>query len=275
MNESALTADAALRYLSAHTGETVLAVTPDRMNMQAREPARSAGAVAIVPLHGTMTPRGLSFFGRQITPGMNNFRAALAGAVSNPDVAAIVLDVDSPGGTVAGTAETAAAVKAASQVKPVIAVVDTLAASAAYWVASQASQIVVTPSGEVGSIGVLAIHQEASKMMEEIGYTTTIIRSRPGKADANPYEPLTPEAKAAIEASVMEADGEFIKAVASGRGVTPATVRANFGEGRLVNAKTALAAGMVDRIATMSEVLSGMVKPRAPARRRSAFAFID
>jgi ClpP class serine protease len=100
----------------------------------------------------------VSFYGRVISPGMDAFRASLAQAAANPDVAAIVLDVNSPGGTYAGTPETANAVRAAAA-KPVIAVVDTLCASAAYFIASQAGEVVVTPSGEVGSIGVLAVHR--------------------------------------------------------------------------------------------------------------------
>lgn len=267
-----------LQHLAQETGESVLAIATDRMGVamgaQPSTPPTAGGGLAVIGLTGVLTPRALTFFGRVIAPGMDSFRAQLAQAVGNPDVGAIVLDVNSPGGTVAGTIETANAVRAAAAVKPVIAVADTMAASAAYWIASQASELVVTPSGEVGSIGVLAVHMDFSGMLEQDGVKATIIRSRPGKADANPYEALTDDARAAIEASVMEADAEFVRAVAMGRHVSPAAVRESFGEGRMVGAKAALKAGMVDRVATMSDVLAGMIKARSPQRRRSAAAFL-
>lgn len=264
-----------LRFLAEASGETLLAVDESRLNVQAqdRAPTQAPTAIAVISLQGPLTARSLSFFGRVIRPGMDAFRAAIAQAAADPNIAAIVIDVDSPGGTVAGTLETANAVRAAAQAKPVIAVADTLAASAAYWIASQASEFVVTPSGEVGSIGVLAVHLDFSAMLEQDGVKATIVRSRPGKADLNPLEPLTDEAREALKASVMEADDTFIKAVAQGRGVTPAVVRESFGQGRTLGAKAALAAGMVDRIATMPEVLSGLIKPRSMAKRRSALAF--
>lgn len=266
-----------LRQFADAAGETLLAVEPERLAADSRDSMASPSAgIAILPLQGGLTPRGLSFFGRVIVPGMDSFRAAGDRAAGDPSVGAIVLDVNSPGGTFAGTPETAAAVARWAAVKPVIAVVDTLAASAAYFIASQATEIVVTPSGEVGSIGVLAVHMDFSQMMENDGVKATIIRSRAGKADANPYEPLTPEALAAIQASVNEADGEFIKAVAKGRKMGPAAVRsmADAEVARLVSAKRAVELGLADRVATMADVLSAMIKPRASGpRRRSALAF--
>jgi signal peptide peptidase SppA len=267
-----------LIQFAAATGESLLAVEPDRLGVEARDGAATPGAgIAVIPLQGGLTPRGLTFFGRVLVPGMDAFRAAGDRAAADPNVAAIVLDVNTPGGTYAGTPETAAAVARWAQVKPVVAVVDTLMASAGYFIGSQASEIVVTPSGEVGSIGVLATHLDFSKMLENDGVTPTIIRSRASKADANPYEPLSAEAKAAIEASVREADAEFLKAVAKGRNMSLPQVRQladEGGFGRLMSGKAAVAAGMADRVATMGEVLAGMVKPRAAAKRRSALAFL-
>ncbi len=263
-----------LHALAEATGETLLAVDPERIGAEPRVSTASAPtAVALLALAGPLSPRGVRFWGREVAPGMDRFRAALNMAASDPNVAAIVIDVDSPGGTVTGTPETAAAVAAAAKVKPVIAVTETMAASAAYYIASQASEIVVAPSAEVGSIGVLAVHMDMSKMLEDFGVKATIIRSRPGKADANPYEPLTDEALAAIQASVNEADADFLKAVASGRKTTVANVRETFGQGRMVSAKEAVRLGMADRIATLPEVLSGLIRPRGMARRRSALAF--
>lgn len=267
--------------LALLTGETLLAIDPERAAVQVRAAADApAGTgIAVIPLQGALSPRGVSFFGRQIAPGMNDFRAAGARAAADPGVGAIVLDVNSPGGTYAGTPETANAVRQWAEVKPVIAVVDALCASAAYFIASQASQIAVTPSGELGSLGVIAQHMEFSKALEKDGVTVNMIRSRPNKADVNPFEPLSEEAMAAIQASVQEADNEFLAAVAKGRGKTAAQVRQladEGGLGRLVSAKRAVELGMADKVATMPEVLAGLIKSKAqiiPARRRSALAF--
>lgn len=263
-----------LRALAEATGETILAVEPERLGAEPRQSnALAPTAVALLSLAGPLTPRGLRLFGRELAPGMDRFRAALTMAATDPNVAAIVVDVDSPGGTVTGTPETAAAVAAAAKVKPVVAVVETMAASAAYWIASQASEVVVAPSAEVGSIGAMAVHFDMSKMLEADGIKATIIRSRPGKGDVTPYEPLTPEALAAIQAAVDDADADFLKAVAAGRRTSVATVRDTFGQGRMVLARDAVRLGMADRVATLPEVLSGLIKPRAMARRRSVLAF--
>lgn len=267
-----------LSRLAEDTGERIFAIDAERVAAGPRDAAQGGGGIAVIGLQGVLTPRGLTSFytGRTIVPGMDTFRGAIAQAAANPDVAAIVLDVNSPGGTYAATPETAEAVRRAAEQKPVIAVVDTLCASAAYFIASQATEIAVTPSGELGSIGVLAVHAEESKLLEEIGIKVTVVRSRASKADVNPYEPLTDEARAALEASVMDADAEFLKAVAKGRKMTAAQVRQlvdDNGLGRTVSGKQAVALGLADRVATMGEVLAGMIKAKAPTRRRSSLAF--
>ncbi|WP_229193601.1 S49 family peptidase, partial [Bradyrhizobium brasilense] len=97
-----------------------------------------------------------SWFGSSLT----GVAAQVARAADDQDVAGIILDVDSPGGTVSATVEAAGAVAAASTKKPVIAVANTLAVSAAYWIASQAGELVMTPSADVGSIGAMIMHQD-------------------------------------------------------------------------------------------------------------------
>lgn len=260
-----------LRSLALDGGSRILAIDEARAGHEGRSPkdaeaaqARAPTAVAIIPLMGAVRARGAY--------GMEGFRARMGAAAGNADVGAIILDVDSPGGTYHGTPEAAAAVAAAAQAKPVIAMVDTLAASAAYWIASQASQIVMTPSADVGSIGVLAVHHDLSQMLENDGVKTTIVRSTPYKAEASPFEPLSPEALANWQAEVARAHAEFERAVASGRRVSLTKVQTDFGKGRTMGAQAALAAGMIDRIGAMADVLSGM-RTKHAFRRRSALSF--
>jgi ClpP class serine protease len=112
--------------------------------------------IAVIQVQGGQTPRG-SWFGTSLSGLAGQVRRAAADA----DVASIVLDIDSPGGTVSGTPEAAAAVRDAAAQKPVIAIANTLAASAAYWIGSQASEFVMAPSADVGSIGAMILHQDA------------------------------------------------------------------------------------------------------------------
>lgn len=165
-----------------------------------------------------------------------------------PEVTAIVVAFDSPGGLVTGTPEAAEAMLAARQAKKVTAVVDPLAASAAYWIASQATEITAIPTGDVGSIGVRMMHMDCSGLLAADGITVTHIFSGEFKTEGNPYEPLSDLARARFQAESDAIHADFIAAVARGRGVSAAEVRDGFGKGRVVTAREAKKAGMIDRI---------------------------
>jgi signal peptide peptidase SppA len=186
-------------------------------------------------------------------------------------VSAVVLDIDSPGGTVAGVTELAAEIRAArGGSKPIVAAANTLAASAAYWLASQADEVVVSPSGSVGSIGVYAVHQEVSRMLDEMGVGTTIISAGPHKTEGNEFEPLTDEARADIQSRVDVSYASFVADVAAGRGVTAEQVEADFGGGRVLTARKAQSAGMVDRVETLAQTVARL--GTAGGRRRALAA---
>jgi signal peptide peptidase SppA len=235
--------------------------------------ATQPSKIALISVSGPLTPRG-SWYGTSLS----GIAAQVKRAGDDPDVAAIVGDFDTPGGTVAGTAEAAAAFAEAAQKKPVIAVVNTLAASAGYWIASQASEIVMSPSADVGSIGAMVMHVDYSKALEGSGINVTMIRSEqsPRKNEAHPFGPLSDDARANLQSRVNDSGAEFIRAVASGRRVTQAKVKEEFGQGRMFGAKDAVARGMADRVATLDQVIAGLVAAtptRAASRRRSALAF--
>lgn len=175
------------------------------------------------------------------------FRAAMA----DQSVRAVVLDVDSPGGGVYGVEELADEIRAARGQKPIVAVANSLAASAAYWIASAADEVVVTPSGQVGSIGVYAAHEDISKMLEQEGIKETLIFSGKYKVEGNPFEPLTDEARAAIQRDVATYYASFVRAVAKGRNARESAVEKGFGQGRVVGAKEAVEEKMADRVETL------------------------
>jgi signal peptide peptidase SppA len=143
-------------------------------------------------------------------------------------------------------------------VKKQVAYVGALAASAGYWLAAQADEIISTPSGTAGSIGVYSAHQDMSKALEAEGIDVTLISAGKYKVEGSPFAPLSDEAKAFMQARVDEAYSQFLKDVARGRGVSVADVRNGYGEGRALSAKDAKAAGLIDTIATFDETLSGL-----------------
>jgi capsid assembly protease len=244
----------------------------------ARRPPASQqrGAVAVLPLSGPMLYRGgllAELLGLTTTETWGRVFQRL---VDDPNVGSIVLDVDSPGGEVFGLEELAARVAAGARRKPVVAVANPWAASAAYWVASQASELVVTPSGEVGSIGVVAAHDDLSERARQLGVRRTYVTAGRRKAEGNAFEPLSEEARAHLQASVDRYYDAFTAAVARGRGVPVARVRSEaWGEGRMLGAEHAVRVGMADREGTLEETIArARVEgaSRAVARSRAAKA---
>ncbi|RJX20813.1 MAG: S49 family peptidase [Ammonifex sp.] len=237
-----------------------------------RTAERSAGSVAVLPLFGPIFPRANMMTDVSGATSAERFGKEFGALLKNPDVSAIVIDVDSPGGAVGGIEELSAQIYAARGKKPITAVANHLAASAAYWIATAADELVVSPSGEVGSIGVLAVHEEHSAELERLGVKMTLISEGKYKTGGNPYEPLTEAARAAIEERVREVYSLFTRAVARNRGVSVAEVRDGFGEGRVVGARQAVQLGMADRVGTLEETIERLRGVRGNGRRTSAEA---
>jgi len=237
---------------------------------QPGRPKAINGAVAKVPLKGVLAPMsGLLAMLFDLEDPLVAFERNLKGALADPDVGAVVIEVDSPGGVVDGIPEAAAMVRQLRGSKPIVAHANTMAASAAYWLASQADEVVVTPSGAVGSIGVYAAHRDMSGQGKLLGVETTLVSAGKYKTDGNPWEPLSESARAKMQHDVDHFYNLFAGDVAKGRGVKVADVKAGYGEGAVLNAKDALAANLVDRVETISETtarLSSRSRGGAPAR---------
>lgn len=196
---------------------------------------------------------------------------AFDAAMDDPAVKAIVFHIDSPGGGVPGVQELADKIFAARGRKPIIAQVNSTAASAAYWIASQADEIVVTPSGQVGSIGVYGSHRDVSAAAEKQGLKVTFFAWPPQKVDGNPFSPPSADFTDKAMADVKMVYGDFRDSVARGRGAKKADVEAGYGKGGVELARNALKAGMVDRIATMEDTLRRVAKMKpSPAQARAS-----
>lgn len=230
---------------------------------------RASGAVAVIPVHGMITQRPTLFtalFGGTSTVALAD---AVEAAVADPAVCSVVLDVDSPGGTVMGCTEAAARIRAARGSKPILAVANSQASSAAYWLASSADAVYVTPSGLTGSVGVITQHADYSAALEREGIKITTITYGKHKADGHDSAPLTEESLSAIQADVDYYGRQFEADVAKGRGVRVQKVARDFGQGAQLTAEAALSAGVVDGIATIDEVIAKAARGWKPAAPRA------
>lgn len=229
---------------------------------------------AVIPVLGAIFPRSNmvadSTGGTALDAIMRDFRVAQA----NEGVERIVMLVDSPGGVVSGLGEAADAIRASS--KPVTAFVTGIGASAAYWLASQASELVMDASASVGSIGVVASMSrqvapgsDGRRSFEVVSVNAPLKRP----------DPETDEGRAAIQAEVDAVEMVFMADVAAGRKVGLDKVKADFGRGAMVPAARAVATGMADRIGTLESVLARSTQNtrragQYPNRRRALAAEI-
>jgi capsid assembly protease len=239
--------------------------TPGALQPVGRAGPRSAlgsGGVAVIPLYGAISHRETLFsmiFGGTST---QRFSASLQQALADPSVSAVIIDIDSPGGTVDGVPELSSEIYNSRGKKKIIALANGMAASAAYWIGTAADELWVAPSGQVGSIGVFAAHEDISKALEEEGVKVTLISAGKFKTEGMPYEPLSAEARANMQRMVDDFHAMFINAVARNRGIGSYAVKNGFGEGRMVLAQDAVRAGMADGVATLDQTLARLLGRR-------------
>lgn len=221
--------------------------------------------VAVVPLIGPVFRRSNLMTDLSGAQSLELFARDLAVAVANPDVKAILLDIDSPGGQAAGIAETAAHIVAMNRKKPVCAYVGGTGASAAYWLAVACGSITLSPTAIVGSIGVLGAYQRDSR--DEV--TIVSSQSPNKKPDLD-----TEEGRAEIQRVIDDLAAVFVSDVARYRAVSEATVLSDFGAGGVLVGRKAVAAGMADRVGNLEATLKALASdPHGlPGRRKRAEA---
>jgi signal peptide peptidase SppA len=203
----------------------------------------TADGIAIISIEGQMQ-KGDSSFGGTSTV---RIRHAARQAVRDPAVKGIMLLVDSPGGTVAGTDELAADVAAAAKVKPLHAHIEDLGASAGYYVAAQAAHVTATASSLVGSIGTVAVVEDSSGQMAKEGVVVHVVSTGYYKGAFTPGAPITEKHLKYLQGYVTAFGDQFVAAVAAGRGVAVDRVR-SWADGRIHLAEAAREMGMIDAI---------------------------
>jgi signal peptide peptidase SppA len=216
------------------------------------------GGVAVIDINGSIVTAKIPlwFFYGDVT--YESIVDAVEAAVEDKDVHAVLLRFNSPGGTVTGCAEAAAKLNrlANDGGKPVVAHCQ-MADSAAYWLASTANEIFVDPTGEVGSIGVICVHWDYSKLFEKAGVAATPIFAGDHKADGHPYAPLDKDAKARIQAEMDYLRDIFVTTVADHRALQTDSVRET--QALTYIGQLGVDAGLADDVGYADDVLQTLI----------------
>lgn len=235
-------------------------------------PATSSGDIAVIPVYGTLVKRTL---GLDALSGLTSYASLaqqLDAAVADPKVGAILLEIDSGGGEASGVFELGRQIRAASAIKPVWAIANDSAFSAAYAIGASAQRLYLTETGGAGSIGVIALHvdQSAKDAAEGLRYTSVTAGAR--KDDFSPHAPLSPEAHASLQAEVDRLYGVFTDHVAAMRGLDVHAVRDT--EAALFFGSQAIDVGLADGVqtldATLSELRAFVASSQTPSGRSGA-----
>lgn len=235
------------------------------------------GRVAVLPVFGVLGQRMSMLEESSGGVSAEAVGATLDGLVADKGVRSIVMAFDSPGGSIFGIQELGNKIHGYRGEKKIVGIADSLCASAAFWLLCQCQEANVTLGGVVGAIGCFATHQDTSAKDEKDGVKTTVIAAGKYKSEAAAKGPMSEEHQADIQAKVNAYYADFVGAVAKGRGVTEHRVEKDFGQGRVVLARDAVAAGMVDHVSTMAQVLhrlgadpnQGVATAMAAARARA------
>ncbi|HBC1012503.1 TPA: S49 family peptidase [Escherichia coli] len=226
-------------------------------------PGRTCGydileGIAVIPVYGTLVHRlgGLRPYSGMT--GYDGIRQNFLTALNDPDVRGICLDIDSPGGEVAGCFDLVDTLWRSRGEKPVHAVLSESAYSAAYAIASAADRISVPRTGGVGSIGAVYIHCDFSQKLKGEGLNVTIIRSAPRKMETSSMQPLSDEALACVQKSVDSVAELFINTVSRNRGVNAEGIRAL--EAGTLLAEEGVVAGLADVVASPDEAFLTLLK---------------
>jgi signal peptide peptidase SppA len=247
---------AKLDVILAVMGER-LGVAPPLADLALPAPKSATTAptgIAVIPILGTLVKRSLGMEAASGLTSYSEIAAMLDAAVADPMVSGILLDIDSPGGEASGSFELARRVREAAAIKPIWAVANDAAYSAAYAIAASAQRLFVTETGGVGSIGVIALHVDQSIKDANDGYRYTAITAGAHKNDYSPHEPLSDAAKLELQSEVDRLYAIFTEHVAAMRRLDLDAVRAT--EAGLYFGSNAVVQGLADGVQTLDATLT-------------------
>jgi signal peptide peptidase SppA len=224
-----------------------------------RPASRSAtpAKASLLPIHGTLVRRTSGLEAESGLLSYDAIRTMLHDSLQDPEIKGILMSIDSPGGEVAGLADLADEIHAANKIKPIFAIADDVAYSAAYWLGSAAEKFYLTQSGSVGSIGVVAMHVDQSKLDEKMGLTYTPIFAGAHKLDYSSHAPLSEEAAKRAQRDVDASYDAFCHAVAKHRGLSTEAIKDT--EAGTFKAKEAVRLNLADGMMTFSQAADALL----------------
>lgn len=239
-----------------------------------RKPYSVKDGVAIITITGSLVNRGAWIGTHSGLTSYEGIQHQIKAATTDADVHSVILDLHSPGGEAVGAFETAALVRELTAKKRTVAIVNGMACSAGYAIASGATEIVTTETGVSGSIGVVMLHADISRQLDRDGITPTLIHAGTHKVDGNPFEPLSDASRSTLQGEVDTYYQTLLRAVGAGRGNRLTAEMARKTEARTYIGKAAIAAGVADRLGTFESVLAELTRDggRAPARSSGSYA---
>ncbi|MEO0478424.1 MAG: S49 family peptidase [Planctomycetota bacterium] len=247
--------------LSPEAIEQAMDESPSRERERLAQDRRPPEGIAMIPVQGVIArhARQVNGISQRRGKSIDRLRSRLADALQDDEVEAILLDVDSPGGSVSGLQEFAEDVRAVRGEKPIVAHVDGLCASAALWIAAQADRIYTTRSSEIGSIGVYAPLVDDERLFKNEGVDIEVVSSGGVKGQGFPGTRRSSELRDEIQAGVDRFLDWFVEAVAMGRDLSEEEVRA-LADGRVHFAEQAIELGLADEIASIDDVFASLLE---------------
>lgn len=227
------------------------------------------GGVGIITITGSLVNRGAWIGASSGLTSYEGIAHQIKTAAADPSVRSVILDLHSPGGEAVGAFETTALVRDLAARKRTVAIVNGMAASAAYAIASGATEIVTTETGVSGSIGVVLLHADFSRQLDREGITPTLIHAGAHKVDGNPFEPLSADVRDDLQAEVNAFYDAFLAAVAKGRGNRLTAAAARQTEARTFIGQAAVDAGIADHVGSFEMVLAELSRAPSPSGGRS------
>ena len=250
-------------------GDTLATPPPANVDAGMTGGLQNLEGIAVIPVLGTLVRRSSYIGAASGLTSYHDIESMADQAFSDPMVKAVLLEIDSSGGEAGGVFDLAQRLRALSQTsgKPLWAIADEAALSAAYAIACTADRLWLTRTAEVGSIGVVAVHVDESVADAKAGMSYTFLHAGAHKVDGHPHAPLPAPVAADIQADIEQLHTQFISLVAGFRRLTPEAIRDT--EARVYRGEAALQAGLADQIGTRAEAITALQRQLAMSAGRS------
>lgn len=226
--------------------------------------------VGVLSLEGPIFPKANLMTELSGATSLESFRSDFRAMLADDSISSIILNIDSPGGVSDLVMETAREIREGRDVKPIFTIANTMACSAAFWLAAQGTESYVTDSGITGSLGVYTVHMDTSEQERNRGIVKTVIQA--GDAKAGGEQPLNEHTRKNLQDMVDDCYADFVNEVAAGRNLDPELVSETFGQGGTLTPRQAVAVGAVDGIKTFESLLGESIQNGGVVGNSSAVA---